>query len=62
MNDIKAIRPWGCDHAKVIQVIETQANRGSGTEDDPVRTVIQYWDFDGKHLAENDPAELLGEL
>lgn len=59
MSEIKSIKSLGCDHAKVIQVIETQATRGAGTEDDPVRIVIQYWDFDGNHLAENDPAELL---
>lgn len=52
----------GCDHAKVIQVIETQAVRGVGTEEDPVRTVIQYWDFDGNCLAENDPNDLLEDL
>lgn len=60
MSGLKIIKSLGCDHAKVIQVIETQATRGAGTEGDPVRTVIQYWDFDGNHLAENDPHELMG--
>lgn len=48
-------RPRGTDKAKVISVIETQSLRGAGTEDDPCRIVTQYWDFEGKKLAENDP-------
>ena len=34
--------------ARVIQVIETKADRGLGTKQDPVRGVTQYWDLDGK--------------
>ncbi len=49
------IRPRGTDNAKVIQVIETCSLRGKGTDDDPCRNVKQYWDFDGKLLAESDP-------
>lgn len=48
-------RPRGTDKAKVISVIETQSLRGAGTEKDPCRIVTQYWDFEGKKLAENDP-------
>ena len=48
-------RPRGTDRARVIQVIETIALRGEGTEEDKCREVKQYWDFDGKLLAENDP-------
>ena len=48
-------RPRGTDSAKVMQVIVTKAIEGSGTAEDPVRTVLQYWDFDGKLLATNDP-------
>lgn len=44
----------GCKYAKVIQVIETRATRGSGMENDPVREVIQYWHLDGKLLTEID--------
>jgi len=40
--------------AKVIQVIETVAIRGTGTEKDPVRCITQYWDLEGNFLAEND--------
>lgn len=47
-------RPNGVKGAKVIQVIETKAIRGLGTEKDPVRTVTQYWDFEGNFLAEMD--------
>ena len=47
-------RPNGVKGAKVIQVIETKAMRGLGTEKDPARVVTQYWDFDGNFLAERD--------
>ena len=45
----------GVDNARVIQVIETEALRGDGTETDKCRIVKQYWGFDGNLLAENDP-------
>lgn len=48
------VRQDGTKSAKVIQVIETKAKRGLGTEKDPVRDVTQYWDFDGNFLAEMD--------
>jgi len=48
------IRARGCDKARVIQVVETEAIVGMGTNEDPVRTVRQYWDFNGNLLAERD--------
>ncbi len=50
-------RPRGTDSAKVIQVIVTKSLCGDGTNEDPCRTVLQYWDFEGNFLAENDPCE-----
>lgn len=47
-------RADGTKSARVIQVIETKAKRGLGTEKDPVREVTQYWDFEGNFLAEMD--------
>ncbi|WP_287625008.1 hypothetical protein [Clostridium sp.] len=47
-------RPNGVKEAKVIQVIKTKSVRGLGTEKDPARVVTQYWDLDGKFLAEMD--------
>lgn len=50
------VRPDGTNSARVIQVIETKAKRGSGAyESDMCREVTQYWDFEGNLLAENDP-------
>lgn len=46
--------PRGCDKAEVISVIKTVALKGAGTENDPCREVIQYWDFEGNLLAQND--------
>ena len=57
----KQIRPRGTDEAKAIQVIETRSLRGVGTEDDMCRCVIQYWDFGGNLLAENDPCKKIEE-
>lgn len=48
------IRANGTKSAKEIMVIETVSVRGSGTEKDPVRDVVQYWDLKGNFLAEND--------
>ncbi|MCD8198205.1 MAG: carboxypeptidase [Lachnospiraceae bacterium] len=41
--------------AKIISVIEIQITRGTGTENDPVRGVTQYWNAEGQLLAEYDP-------
>lgn len=51
----KEVRPRGTASAKVIRVIETKAVRGKGKENDICRVVTQYWDLNGKLLAENDP-------
>lgn len=53
------VRPDGTKSAKVIQVIETKAKRGLGTEKDPVRDVTQYWDLEGNFLAEMDTAHCI---
>ena len=54
--------PDGTKSARVIQVIETKAKRGLGTEKDPVREVTQYWDLDGTFLAELDTELLLTQI
>ena len=43
------VRPNG---VKEVKVIETKAMCGLGAEKDPARVVTQYWDLDGKFLAE----------
>lgn len=50
----ESVRPRGTDSAKIIQVIETHSLVGRGTESDPCRELIQYWDFDGKLLCNHD--------
>jgi hypothetical protein len=52
-------RPNGTSSAEVIQVIKTTATRGSGSEDDPCRIVIQYWSFEGELLAEHDSESII---
>ncbi len=52
MVDQKGYRtPESC---KVVQVIHVVDTRGSGSGNDPVRTVNQYWSLDGVLLAEDD--------
>ena len=48
-------RLGGTEAAEVMQVIKTVAKRGSGTDYDPVRTVVQIWSLDGEFIAEDDP-------
>ena len=36
--------------AKIIPVIQIATMGGTGTEDDPVREVLEYWDVNGKLL------------
>lgn len=58
----KEARPRGVDAARLIKVIETKAIRGKGNENDVCRMVTQYWDLNGKLLAENDPCITKGEI
>lgn len=41
--------------ARLIQVIETEATRGNGTINDPMRKVLEYWNANGRLLAAADP-------
>lgn len=44
------------DTVRIMQVIETtNARRGEGVEGDPIRVLTQYWDMEGRLLAEVDP-------
>ena len=38
--------------AEIVEVIRTETVEGKGIEKDPVRTVVRYWDKDGKLIAE----------
>lgn len=40
--------------ASIIEVICTVSYRGSGTEEDPLRPILNYWSKDGLLLAEHD--------
>ncbi len=41
--------------AKVVSVVQVEAKIGTGTKEDPVRNVIQYWDTKGNLLFILDP-------
>lgn len=40
---------------RLIEVIEAIVPRGCGTEENPYRSVVQYWTKEGQLLAEDDP-------
>lgn len=41
---------------QVVYLIRTEIEgRGKGTADDPFRRIVQYWDFDGNLVFEEDP-------
>lgn len=43
------------ENLQVIKVILITVKRGSGTKQDPVRLVDQYWDLDGNLIFVKDP-------
>lgn len=44
------------DTLEIIKLIRTTIKRaGKGTDENPVRIITQYWDFDGNLLFEYDP-------
>lgn len=49
---ISAVAPSTPTRVRVRKVIEVEAVRGCGIQDDPARTVYQYYDFKGRLLAE----------
>lgn len=48
----KSERGDSVEAVKVVPVIQTVTKKGSGTENDPYREVVQYWTLDGELLAE----------
>ncbi len=44
----------GVIKAELVEVIRIRVNLGTGTEEDPVRTEVQYWDKNGKLLCKTD--------
>ena len=40
---------------RIVPLIETVITIGKGTEDDPMRYLYQYWDYNGNMVAQNEP-------
>lgn len=40
--------------AEIIEVVRTETREGVGTEKDPVRIVIRYWEKNGELIAEKE--------
>ena len=48
----------GCKEAKTVTVIKTVTVVGNGTEENPVRRVVEYWTLDGRLLCStNDDSD-----
>lgn len=47
--------------AKIVKLIRTETSEGKGTEKDPARIVVRYWDKKGKMIFKKDPAKDKGE-
>jgi hypothetical protein len=44
---------------EVVNLTRTEIEgRGKGTADDPFRRIVQYWDFDGNLVFEEDPERI----
>lgn len=39
-------------NVKLVEVIRTETIEGQGTKEDPVRTMIRYWDKSGELICE----------
>jgi hypothetical protein len=49
------------NNARVIQVVEVVSIIGEGVKGDPIREVIEYFDFDGVILARHNYGDDLGD-
>lgn len=50
----EGIRGRGVDKLWIQKVIITEALIGRGTDEDPARTLTQYWSLEGVLLAQRD--------
>lgn len=57
MNNESTAHFRGVDSVRVLSVIETRTTIGTGTDTDLSRQLIQYWDLEGRLLAEYDPCK-----
>ncbi len=48
------MRKSNVNKAELIEVIKTDSVCGKGTEESPVRVIIEYWSLEGKLLARVD--------
>ncbi len=44
--------------AQIVAVIKTETVEGKGTKEDPVRTVVRYWETNGNLIAEKETNQL----
>ena len=46
----------GIEFARIVEVIKVRTVKGDGTQCNPMRSVIQYWEKDGRLIAEKEEA------
>lgn len=47
----------GITNVKIVEVIRIETSVGKGTEEDPARIEVQYWDKSGKMLCKKSHLE-----
>lgn len=57
MNNKSTAHFRGVDSVRALSAIETRTTIGTGTDTDLSRQLIQYWDLEGRLLAEYDPCK-----
>ena len=57
MNNESTAHCRGVDSVRVLSVVEIKTTIGAGTDTDLSRQLIQYWDLEGRLLAEYDPCK-----
>ena len=57
MNNKSTAHFRGVDSVRALSVIETRTTIGTGTDTALSRQLIQYWDLEGRLLAEYDPCK-----
>ena len=51
MKEVNAVK------VKIVKLIRTETKEGKGTEEDPVRIIVRYWNKKGKLIFKDDPVK-----
>lgn len=48
----------GIEKVEIVEVIRTTTVVGNGTKVHPIKTVVQYWNKNGRLISEEDQVEI----